>query len=442
MLVMPRLPVRRAAAGALVGGFLVVPGLGPLGPVPPAAADGGLPCVGVDKDAAGETVEGPNVPYDRQQIGAAREVLEARHRAPGEGVAVVLVDSGVVPTYPGEVTFSQRLASSKEPEVISGHATIAAGIVAGPPQAADGTMGELPIGLAPAVDLYDVRVYDQMRNGAESDPEIATPTAEAITGGLEWVLDQQARLPAHTIVLVPSVVARSDGLDRAIDGLERAGFLVVAPAGDRPGEDDPVLPDYVYDEGRPPGEDAVDDVWPAGYESVLTAGVAPDGIADPTDTVLQNSAVDLAAPTNGGVSYGLNGKPCVLEGYSSDWAAAMVAGAAALVWSAFPDDDVDRLRSRLLRTADGNGTTTSPVTGHGVVQPLEALQRRFEPRSDGLPEVHQPTADEVERAVAPEPRDDVLASTRRNAVWWGLLGGAALVVAMVLRPVLARRRRP
>ena len=36
---------------------------------------------------------------------------------------------------------------------------------------------------------------------------------------------------------------------------------------------------------------------------------------------------------------------------------------------------------------------------------------------------------------------DVLAATRRHAVWWGLLGGGALLVAVVLRPVLSRRSR-
>lgn len=432
-------PHRRVgAAGLLAAALVAAPA--PLAPGPAVAAEGGLPCVQVDRDAEAETVEGPNVPYDRQQIQAAHDLLADRGTAPGAGVAVVIVDSGVAPAFP--VAQRERLATSMEPEVISGHATIAAGIVAGPPQAADGTMEELEIGLAPAVEIHDVRVYDQMRNGAEADPEVATPTAESIAGGLQWVLDRQGQLPERTIVLVPSVVARSEALDRVVEGLDRAGFLVVAPAGDRPGAaGDPVLRDFYYEDGRPPGEDAADAVWPAGYESVLTAGVAPDGVENPTDTVLQNSSVDLAAPTNGGVSYGLNGAPCVLESYSSDWAAAMVAGVAALVWSAFPDDDAPRLRSRLLRTADGNATTTSPVTGYGVVQPLEALQRRLTPRADGLPDVDEPTADEVERAAAPEPRDDVLASTRRNAVWWGLIGGAALVVAMVLRPVLARRRR-
>jgi membrane-anchored mycosin MYCP len=49
----------------------------------------------------------------------------------------------------------------------------------------------------------------------------------------------------------------------------------------------------------------------------------------------------------------------------------------------------------------------------------------------------------VERATparAPEPRADDLAGTRRDALWWGLVAGGALVVALLLRPVLTRRR--
>ena len=43
-------------------------------------------------------------------------------------------------------------------------------------------------------------------------------------------------------------------------------------------------------------------------------------------------------------------------------------------------------------------------------------------------------------AVAPEPEPDPLAGASDDAVWWGLLGGGVLVVALLLRPVLARRR--
>jgi membrane-anchored mycosin MYCP len=44
------------------------------------------------------------------------------------------------------------------------------------------------------------------------------------------------------------------------------------------------------------------------------------------------------------------------------------------------------------------------------------------------------------RVTAPQPPPDPVAGTLADARWWGLLGGAALVVALLLRPLLARRR--
>ena len=41
----------------------------------------------------------------------------------------------------------------------------------------------------------------------------------------------------------------------------------------------------------------------------------------------------------------------------------------------------------------------------------------------------------------PQEDPDLLSDTREELVWWGLVGGLALAAALVLRPVLARRRR-
>ncbi len=82
---------------------------------------------------------------------------------------------------------------------------------------------------------------------------------------------------------------------------------------------------------------------------------------------------------------------------------------------------------------------TTRLTGHGVAQPVEALQRPLTFDDREVPETSE-TNNTVLKAQAPRPEADVLADTRHDAVWWGLAGGGALVVAMLLRPVLARRR--
>jgi membrane-anchored mycosin MYCP len=69
---------------------------------------------------------------------------------------------------------------------------------------------------------------------------------------------------------------------------------------------------------------------------------------------------------------------------------------------------------------------------------VEALRRPLT-FDDGAPETNE-TNNTVLKARAPRAEADALADTRRDAVWWGLAGGGALVIALLLRPVLARRR--
>lgn len=424
----------RAAAVLLAAGLAsgVLPGL----PSAPAAAAEGVDCRATDAGTDTEAVVGPNDVYDGLGVAESHALLADQGRLPGEGVTVAVVGTGVADGLP----VAQRVTlAGATPEVDAPDASIAAGFVTGPPQPPAAGAEEVPVGLAPAASLLDVQVHDQPRG---ADGELTEPSTDAVVAGLRWVLAADG-LPERTVVLVPAAVGRTAALDAAVADALDAGLLVVAPGGDRPAaaEDDPALAAYVHPDGVPPGEDAARDVWPAGYDGVLAAGVDGQG-SDVSAAVLQSSAIDLAAPTLGGVSYGANGSPCVVAAHSSVAASAVVAATAALVWSAHPDDSAGELRSRLLRTADGNGVTTSPVTGHGTVQPVEAVRRRLTPRDDGRPAVPPDAAGEAEPAAAPRDPEDVLAGTRRDAVWWGLLGGGALVVAVVLRPVLSRRRRP
>jgi membrane-anchored mycosin MYCP len=103
------------------------------------------------------------------------------------------------------------------------------------------------------------------------------------------------------------------------------------------------------------------------------------------------------------------------------------------------DEPADRTVARLFRTATGAGDVTTRLTGHGVAQPVDALQRPLTFDGKDRPETSE-TNNTVLKAQAPRPEADVLADTRDDALWWGLAGGGALVVAMLLRPVLARRR--
>ncbi|NYI99410.1 membrane-anchored mycosin MYCP [Nocardioides thalensis] len=412
-------------AGLAVTGVVAL-SVPPVHAAPPAALAENPDCAGVDAESPREEVIADNLPYEALQVRAAHELLEREGRAPGAGVTVVVVDTGVR----ADLVDDQEVLRGTG-EIPSPRGTVVAGIAAG----ADD--GDLPIGVAPGADVVSLKVHD-IGYAADPDEELVEPSADAVASGLEWVRSRRSSLGDRIVVVVPLAVDRTPALASAVRGLDAAGVLVVAPGGDRsePDAGSP-LDGFAGEEGIPPGENAVGEAWPAGFRSVLAVGASPLGADASSSVAVQNSDVDVAAPTYGGVSYGLNGSPCVVMTVSTEYAAAYVAGVAALVWSGRPADDADELRDRLVRTADG-GTDPSAVsraTGHGVVQPVEALQRRTLP-ADGA------RRDEVaRRAEPPGAREDLLASTRRDAVWWGLAGGTALVVALLLRPVLARRRR-
>ncbi|HWJ81842.1 MAG TPA: S8 family serine peptidase [Nocardioides sp.] len=421
------LPVAALLAAASAA---VAPPAGAGDAVGTVAEPTGTPCTATDPTTSGgQPVTGDNAVYDALRIGDAADLFEGTGRTPGEGVTVVVVGPRV-PASLGEPVPLGASSDSSDPL-----GAVAASLVGGDPQ------GDLPIGFAPgarvvAVEVYDVD-YDQLLEGA------AEPSAARIAAGLSWIHDNRGRLGDHVVALVPDVVERTAGLAGAVRDLDRDGVLVVAGVGDRPlGSDShsPLRDFAAPEEGDPPpGENARRAAWPAGFGSVLAVGVPPlpAGEEDVTDSVVPNSAVDVAAPTRGGVARGATGEPCVVDVVSSRVAAAEVAGVAALVWSWHRDEDARELRERLVRTAAGSDApdAVSPVTGHGVVQPLEALQRMdVRGREAG------DTTDAATPAQAPGARADLLAGTRRHALWWGLVAGGGLVVAVLLRPVLARRR--
>lgn len=376
-------------------------------PTAAAAAAEGADCSATGEDSD-RKVTGVNEANEALQVPAASAIAARKGRPPGKGVRVVVVDTEI----PGGVALGRRS------DLKSAHGLTAAGIVGGESQ----NDPAVDVGIAPAATIGVEQFYDVPR-GQEGDGD-RTPSS----GGLAQALDRIG-VDKHTIVLVPAVVAESKELRTALARLHREGALVIAPAGDVPEKGPGFLEEYAEVK---PGQDAAAEVWPAADPDVLAVGISsPEWQA----AALRNSAVDVAAPGAGSVSIGVQGGWCVVPEGSTEWAAAQVAGVAALVWSVHFDDTADELRARLQATASGNGEA-SPLKGHGVVQPVEALQRPVESM-----EGQDRRSEVVPRGKVPAERADLLAGTRREAVWWGLAGGGALVVLLVLRPVLARRRR-
>ena len=382
----------------------------------------------------------PSEPVAELRIEQAHDLLSERGRGLGAGVVVAVVDSGIAPGVLPRVVVGPKISSGAE--LTDWHGTAVAGIIAGPDD------GSRTIGIAPEATLVDVRVLDTLTPD-EGESGLST---EAVTRGLQALADDQAKLQTD-IVVVPRPVADDDALEAAVEALAALDVIVVAASGDRPEEEsEPLYDDYAPDEEAGeisgelrPGEDAARDAYPAGYElpTVVAAGsTAPEGV-DLTDSVLQSSAIDVAAPTLGAVGYRHERR--ALRGPRSRHRLGRGGGRRR------PGPD----REQLARRHGRPGRRPALRVGHRRTR-HHAQQRAHRPR-------HHPADGGAAGAAAagangqvdssrvrdrgnvavdvPEPEPDVLAGTRKNAVWWGLLGGGALLVAVVLRPVLARRRR-
>ncbi|HET9421923.1 MAG TPA: S8 family serine peptidase [Nocardioides sp.] len=414
-------------AGTVVGAGLTLP-------VAPAAYAEEGACSEIQDDTADvDEVKAPSLPLEELGIEQATELLERRGTEPGEDVGVAVVDSGVADDAPITQAGSfQAPGFSTSTADSYYHGTAVAGLIAGDPRPDGGA-----VGIAPAAEIIDVRVYDAPEDS--DDGELGGLTDAGVIAGLNWVADnaRSGSVPIR-IVNVSLALQPSPQLEAAVKRLDKKGIVVVAAAGNRPtDEDDPLLGDFA---GEPrPGEDAARVVFPAGYDSVVAATTSVPRGVDARDFIVQNSATDIAVPTSEGVSYSLNKVSCLLPPEAAtSWAAAEISGVLALLMSAY-DEPADRTVARLFRSATGAGDVTTRLTGHGVAQPVEALERPLAFDDNDVPETSE-TNNTVLKAEAPRPEADVLADTREDAVWWGLAGGGALVVAMLLRPVLARRR--
>ncbi len=376
----------------------------------------------------------PSVPFDLLGTGDAWARLDRRGQVAGAGVRVAVVDSGVAAE--ARVPVAERVSFSAGTEIADYHGTAMAGLVAAPLRGA--RPEPLPLGFAPGAEVVDVRVYDSAQPG---EGQVGVET-ERVAEGLRWVAANADRLGIR-VATVALVVTPSDELEAAVRDVLDQDVVLVAGSGNRPADGEPLFEEF--GEVRT-GEDAARAVYPAGYDGVLavsaTAGGVPaaDDETDVRGSVLQSSAIDVAAPTYGAVTTSVTGGTCVLPAVATSWAAAEVAGIVAMLRAAYPGQNARQVVARLVQTADGTAAVPNNLTGAGVVQPDEALARPLRPGPAGQVRTSAEEPDRNPRATAPVPTADRLAETRRNAIWLGLIGGSALVVAALLRPLLARRR--
>lgn len=423
-------------------------GLAVAGPLPPAAADGS-PCPGVnavDTQNVERTTE-TGVPWQDLQIREAQDLVQRRTGLEaGTGVTVAVIDSGV----PDSLGGIPQVGAEVRPVPLGGDGyewwtgVAVAGLIAGQPT--DG--GDLPVGIAPGARVVDVRAYDTAAAG-DDDSDLTQASVATLVAALDDVVPLIGRDGVRIVTVAQPVVPRDAAerraVERAVARVTKAGAIVVTAAGDRPAEGQP---GYSEAGEAAPGEDRAALFYPAALAPTndrvlaVTSAAGPEGAPG---EVVPSSAVSVAVPTYGAVSYALTGTPCEIPQVSSGVAAAEVSGVLALLMTYYDrqGERADQVVARLLATAAGTANPDRPDLrlGAGVVQPLDALTRALRPDRKGRLGPDAPMAPAATPVTLPQEDPDLLSDTREELVWWGLVGGLALAAALVLRPVLARRRR-
>ncbi|MFW6773559.1 S8 family serine peptidase [Nocardioides sp. CPCC 205120] len=429
------------AAGAVALG-LALPAVVPVGPASAETAD----CGQAFQDGQPVTADqgSPLV----EQLGLAQVVEEVG--VDGSGVRVAVVDSGVGAGVPVDLVAAQAFGGAAPNDFASPHGSVVAGIIAGAPV---GGAAERPVGVAPGAEIISLKVLDVDAQGEQQIAQArqqgqTTLTPQAVAQALDWVAAQVRGGNDIGVVNVSlSVdpgVAGVDVLRPRLEALAALDVLVVAAAPNVPprGEGE----EQGATLGDPPTEDPAEVVaYPAGYSqvlpNVLSVGSMPFVDADPSSGTRPSYFTDVVAPSDGAVTYLPDGSSCAL-GFASSYSTAVVSGVAALLRQRNPDWTAAEVRTRLVETAGGVTDAPNAYGGAGVVQPYDALTRTLQV---------DPVTGEVTRsasaprsttqAEAPTPQEDLLDDSRQDFLWWGLVAGAGVVLALVLRPATSRLRR-
>ncbi|KRF37335.1 S8 family serine peptidase [Nocardioides sp. Soil805] len=343
-------------------------------------------------------------------------VPEALERTDGSGVSVAVVDSGVQPGLPINTGSALSLPDVSGP-LLSGHGTIVAGLIAGKE------------GVAPGARVIDMRVLDT------EEPDFSQGqkgvTSQGLAAGIRQLVALH-RTQKFTVANISLSVPQDDpDLRAAIKDLVARDVVVVASAGNADSE--------ATASGSFKGTPRNDvSVYPADYPGVLAVSAVAPNNDDLRQYVAPNKDTDVAAPTYGGLSYNITGQKCLVTEVATSWAAAEVSGVVALLRAAFPRDNAKQIVARLEATAEGSDEVANPWTGAGVVQAHDALTRTLTVKRSGR--VDRTVAEVSEDAMAPPapPRIDLFGSSRTLLLWAGLLAGALMALAFILRP-LARR---
>jgi type VII secretion-associated serine protease mycosin len=279
---------------------------------------------------------------DRQWHLTYLNVAAAHALSQGEGVTVAVVDSGVNGNHPdlvGNVLPGVNVTGVGESngmEDIQGHGTGMAGLIA----AQGHGNGDGALGIAPRAKIFPVR--DEQDKG---------PTPDSVVAGVNAAVKSGAK-----VISISQGGSDVLALRNAIESALAADAVVVAAMGNRPKQ---MLADF-----------------PARYEGVVAVG-AIDQSGNVAGVSVTGSTMVLSAPGTRIVS---TDKTAYRIGDGTSDSTAIVAGAAALVRSKYPNLSAKEVVHRLTATATDKGPPgRDPQYGYGVVNLVGALTAAVPP---------------------------------------------------------------
>jgi type VII secretion-associated serine protease mycosin len=301
-----------------------------------AVAGGGAALILAVPPAAADSIR------DRQWHLTYLNVAAAHALSQGEGVTVAVVDSGVNGNHPdlvGNVLPGVNVTGVGESngmEDIQGHGTGMAGLIA----AQGHGNGDGALGIAPRAKIFPVR--DEQDKG---------PTPDSVVAGVNAAVKSGAK-----VISISQGGSDVLALRNAIESALAADAVVVAAMGNRPKQ---MLADF-----------------PARYEGVVAVG-AIDQSGNVAGVSVTGSTMVLSAPGTRIVS---TDKTAYRIGDGTSDSTAIVAGAAALVRSKYPNLSAKEVVHRLTATATDKGPPgRDPQYGYGVVNLVGALTAAVPP---------------------------------------------------------------
>ncbi len=283
----------------------------------------------------------------------------------GQGIGVAVVDSGVnwqtdlysiwgVNRVVANVNFQNGYNGTTFDNF--GHGSHVAGVIGGNGRTSDG----MYIGVAPQVNIINVKVGDDLKQGAG--------TAKSVVDGLQWILNNKNAYNIRVVNLsLNSAVAESyntNPIDAAVEVLWFNKIVVVVSAGNNgtatlyPPANDP----FVITVG------ATDDKGTVGLGDDTVAsfsayGTTTDGFAKPDLVAPGKNIVSLMGNATGylPVTYPsnvvtVNWNPAYFRMSGTSTSAPIVAGAVALLLQDEPGLNPDQVKYRLKATANKSWT--------------------------------------------------------------------------------------